>query len=88
MPVDLLFSNKQEFMIKFKLQKFDMETILIQANNDAELKLIQAFLEEHKLKNRILSEDDKEDIVLGKLMEETDETDIINTNEFLSKLRS
>lgn len=65
-----------------------MDTILIQASNEAELKVIQAFLKEHKLKSHILSETDKEDIVLGKLMEETDYDDTVATETFLSQLRS
>lgn len=65
-----------------------METILIQASNEEELKVIQAFLKEHKLKSRILSESDKEDVILGKMMEETDYSDIIDTKDFLSQLRS
>jgi hypothetical protein len=65
-----------------------METILIQANSEAELELIKAFLEEHKLKSHILSEEDKEDIVLGKMMEENYNNDTIDTDTFLHQLRS
>jgi len=65
-----------------------METILIQTNNKEEVRLIKSFLQEHKIKGRILNEEDKEDIVPGKLMEETDYNEIIDTDEFLHKLRS
>jgi len=34
-----------------------------------------------------LSNDDKEDIVLGRLMEETDYNEVIDTDTFLNKLR-
>lgn len=64
-----------------------METILIQTANAEEVKLIQSFLEKHKLKGRVLSDNDKEDIVLGRLMEETVYDDVIDTNNFLKKLR-
>lgn len=64
-----------------------METILIQTNNEKEVKLLQSFLRQHKIKGRVLNADDKEDIVLGKLMEETDYNDLIDTDKFLSKLR-
>jgi hypothetical protein len=64
-----------------------METILVQAENEEQIKLVHAFLEQHKLKSRVLSDDDKEDIVLGRLMEETDYTEVINTDTFLNKLR-
>jgi hypothetical protein len=65
-----------------------METILIQTNNEEEVKLVKSFLEQNKIKGRILNEEDKEDIVLGKLMEETADDKLIDTNEFLEKLRS
>ena len=65
-----------------------METILIQAGSTEEVKLVQSFLQQNKLKGRILSDDDKEDIVLSKLMEETDYNDVIDTEDFLNKLRS
>jgi len=65
-----------------------METIVVQAANAEELKLIKEFLKKHKLKSRILTDDDKEDIVLGKLMEETDYKETIPTDAFIKKLRS
>jgi len=64
-----------------------METILVQAANPEELKMIEEFLKKNNLKSRILTDDDKEDIVLGKLMEETDYSDTIPTSDFLKKLR-
>ena len=64
-----------------------METILVEAENEEQVKLVHAFLEQHKLKSRILTDDDKEDIVLGGLMEETDYTEVIDTDAFLNKLR-
>ncbi|MBS1578911.1 MAG: hypothetical protein JST29_04650 [Bacteroidetes bacterium] len=65
-----------------------METLLIQTENNEQLHLIETFLKEHHLKSRLLNDDDKEDIVLGKLMEETDYSEVIDTNEFLKQLRS
>jgi hypothetical protein len=65
-----------------------METILIQAANAEELKLIGDFLKKNKLKGRVLTEDDKEDIVLGRLMEETDYNDMVPTDAFSKGLRS
>ncbi|MBS1643272.1 MAG: hypothetical protein JST94_03165 [Bacteroidetes bacterium] len=65
-----------------------METLLIQTENNEQLQLIETFLKEHHLKSRLLNDDDKEDIVLGKLMEETDYSEVIDTNEFLKQLRS
>lgn len=65
-----------------------METIVVQAANAAELKMIEEFLKKNKLKSRVLTDDDKEDIVLGKLMEETGYNETIPTHTFIKKLRS
>lgn len=65
-----------------------METIVVQAANAGELKLIEEFLKKNKFKSRILTDDDKEDIVLGKLMEETDYKETVPTDAFIKKLRS
>lgn len=64
-----------------------METILIQTNNEKESKLVQSFLKQYKIKGRVLNDNDKEDIVLGRLMEETDYNELNDTNTFLNKLR-
>ena len=64
-----------------------METIVVQTNNEEQVKLVKAFLKQHKLRSRILSEEDKEDLVLGRLMEETDYDEVIDTEAFLNKLR-
>jgi hypothetical protein len=65
-----------------------METIVVQASTAAELKLIEEFLRKNKLKSRVLTDDDKEDIVLGKLMEEVDYDETVPTDAFIKKLRS
>jgi hypothetical protein len=65
-----------------------METIVVQASTAAELKLIEEFLRKNKLKSRVLTDDDKEDIVLGKLMEEVDYDETVLTDAFIKKLRS
>lgn len=65
-----------------------METIVIQAANIDEVKLIEEFVRKNKLNSRVLTEDDKENIVLGRLMEETDYNDTVDTETFLKKLRS
>jgi hypothetical protein len=65
-----------------------MKTILVLATNAAELKMIEEFLKKNKLKSRVLTDDDKEDIVLGKLMEEVDYNETILSDALLKKLRS
>lgn len=64
-----------------------METIVIQTQNAEEAKLVQAFLEQHKIKGHVLTKDDKEDVVLGRLMEETVYEDTVDVDQFLNKLR-
>lgn len=61
---------------------------MVQVANAEELKMIEEFLKKNKLKSRVLTDDDKEDIVLGKLMEETDYNETIPIDELLKKLRS
>ena len=65
-----------------------METILIQAESAEQVRLLQSFLTQNNMNGRVLSDDNKEDIVLGRLMEETDTNERIDTNAFLKKLRS
>lgn len=65
-----------------------METIVIQTENAEEAKLVQSFLKQNKIKGHVLTDDDKEDIVLGRLMEETDYEDVIDIDVLLKKLRS
>jgi hypothetical protein len=64
-----------------------METIVVQPSNSEELKLLQEFLQKSSIKSRVLNEDDKEDFVLGLMMQETDYTDTINLNEFIRQLQ-
>lgn len=63
-----------------------MNTIVIHAT-DQQMTLINEFLKAHHLKSRVLSEDDKEDIVMSRLIQETDFSDIVDTDDFMRKLR-
>ena len=63
-----------------------METIVVQPSNNEELKLLKEFLQKSQIKNRVLNEEDKEDIVLGLMMQETDYNDTVDTNEFIKQL--
>lgn len=64
-----------------------MEILLIQTKNAEERKLVEEFLKKNNLQSRLLSEEDKEDVVLGSMMEETDYSDTVDTDTFLNKLR-
>ncbi len=65
-----------------------METLIIQTNNKQELELLTAFLKTHQLKSHLLNGEDKEDIAIGKLMEETDYEATVDTAAFLKELRA
>lgn len=64
-----------------------METILLQPSTEKEMKLLKEFLQKTHIKSRIISESDKEDFVLGLMMQETDYTDVVDTNEFVKHLQ-
>lgn len=64
-----------------------METIVVQPSNDEELKQLKEFLEKSRIKNRVLNEEDKEDLVLGLMMQETDYNDTIDANAFIKQLQ-
>jgi hypothetical protein len=64
-----------------------MKTIVVQPSNNEELKLLKEFLQKSNIKNRVLNEEDKENFVLGLMMQETDYTNTINTNEFIRQLQ-
>jgi hypothetical protein len=74
-----------QFLVNLK--KHFMETIVVQPSNNEELKLLKEFLQKSSIKNRVLNEEDKEDFVLGLMMQETDYTDTINANEFIRQLQ-
>ncbi|MGI8952859.1 MAG: hypothetical protein ACR2FN_14895 [Chitinophagaceae bacterium] len=63
-----------------------METIVVQPSNNEEMELLKNFLQKSRIKNRTLTDEDKEDFILGLLMQETDYNDIINTNKFIQQL--
>ena len=65
-----------------------METLIIQTKDAKEIELVQSFLKQNKIKSRLLTDEAKEDIVLIKLMAETDYSEVIDTNAFLNKLRN
>jgi len=64
-----------------------METMMVQPSNDEELKLLKEFLQKSRIKSRVLNEENKEDLVLGLMMQETDYNDTIDTEEFIKQLR-
>jgi hypothetical protein len=59
----------------------------VQPSNDEELKLLKEFLQKSRIKSRVLSEEDKEDLVLGLMMQETDYNDSMDANDFIKQLQ-
>jgi hypothetical protein len=49
--------------------------------------LLIEFFQKSRIKIRVLSEEDKEDLVLGLMMQETDYNDTIDTNEFINNCK-
>jgi len=64
-----------------------METVMVQPSNNEELKLLKEFLQKNRIKNRALSEENKEDLVLGLMMQETDYNDTIEAEQFIKQLQ-
>ena len=64
-----------------------METIVVEPSNVEELKLLKEFLQKNHIKNRVLNDEDKEDLILGLMMQETDYNDTIDANEFIKQLQ-
>jgi hypothetical protein len=64
-----------------------MDTILIQPANMEEMEMIKDFLDKSHIKSRLISDEEKEDLVLGLLMQETDYNDIVDTEEFIKNLQ-
>jgi hypothetical protein len=54
------------------LEKSFIETIVVQPSNAEELKLLKEFLQKSGIRNRLHNEEDKEDLVLGLMIQETD----------------
>jgi hypothetical protein len=66
-----------------------MQTILIEPKDVAEYNLLTALLEKMKVRMKVLnmSDEEREDFGLLKLMEEVDWNDTVPEEEILSKLR-
>ena len=65
-----------------------METILIQVHKEEEMKLIETFLKQNRIKNRVLTEDNIEDILLGRITEETNCEEVVHITSLRNELQS
>ncbi|WP_370087865.1 hypothetical protein [Ekhidna sp.] len=65
-----------------------MDSIVINPKNREELKLIKTLLAKMKVKSKILTEEEMEDLGLSILMRDIDRTDTVSEKDILSKLAS
>ncbi len=64
-----------------------MKSIIINAKDNEELKLLSSLFEKMKIKYKVLSEEEKEDLGLIELMKEVDRNDNISKDIIIKKLR-
>jgi hypothetical protein len=64
-----------------------MESVLITPRDKQELNLIKAILERMNISKKILSDSEKEDLALLKLMLQADRSDLVSEKEIFKILR-
>ena len=65
-----------------------METLLVTPNNETDLKLIKIFLKGLNISPKTLSDDEKEDFVMGETMNNIDRTEKVSSEDVMSFLKS
>lgn len=65
-----------------------MKTIVVELNDKSEFNIFLELIKKFKLKAKILSREDKEDIGLLKLMNEADRNKKVSENTIIKKLKS
>ncbi len=65
-----------------------METLLVTPNNETDLKLIKIFLKGLNISLKTLSDDEKEDFVMGETMNNIDRTEKVSHEDVMSFLKS
>ncbi len=65
-----------------------MESILINPKTKDEAKLIKELLQKMNISSKIITEEEKEEIGLLMMMEETDRSELVPFEEVLKKLKS
>lgn len=63
-----------------------METIIVNAKNKSELQLISDVLKKMRIRMRILTIEEREDLGLIKLMKEADRTKTVSREKVMEKL--
>lgn len=64
-----------------------METLLVSPKDSQELQLITTLFEKMKIKSRVLSAEEREDIGLGELMKTIDRSKKVSKESIIEKLK-
>lgn len=64
-----------------------MDTILVSPKDIKEFQLISDIFSKMKIKTKVLSSDEKEDLYFGELMKEADRTQKVSREVIMKKLR-
>lgn len=63
-----------------------MESLLVKPKDEAELKLISDLLKKMRISNKLLSQEEQEDLGLTMLLKQTDRTQKVPREDVLAKL--
>jgi len=63
-----------------------MESLLVKPKDEAELKLISDLLKKMRISNKLLSQEEQEDLGLTMLLKQTDRTQKVSREDVLAKL--
>ena len=64
-----------------------MKTIVIQLNDDADVQLISGMLKKMRIRSKVLTTEDMEDVGLGELMLKVDRSEKVSREQMMNKLR-
>jgi len=63
-----------------------MESLIVTPRNKVEFQLIFDLLQKMRISNRVLTDEEKEDLGLGLLMKQVDRTQKVSREEIMAKL--
>lgn len=79
----------RNFLIYLKLlnnKRIDMATLIINTNDQSELRLLEELLKKMKISAKVLTNEDKENLGLLKLLNEVDRTKKVSKSKVIKKL--
>ena len=68
-------------------KKYNMNTIVVRTKTISEFNLLKELLKKMRITSKVLTEEEKEDIGLLKLMQEADRTEKVPKDTVIAKLR-